>query len=175
MGKMTKQESYEERSKKFNWDSLTLANSYVFATAMKNKEICKGMLERFLNQKISNFNYLEVEKTLDKGPLSKSVRLDVYVESTEDVVFDIEMQAQDTKELKKRARYHRSMIDMESLEKGRNYRSLGDSYVIFVCQEDVFKQDQCRYTFQSTCEEVTNLKLEDGTYILFFYTKGSKD
>lgn len=174
MGKIIPQKSYEERSSAFDWNSLTLANAYVFATVMKNKAICKGMLERFLDQRISDFTYLEAEKTMDLGPLSKSVRLDVYVESSEDTTFDIEMQAQDTGELEKRARYHRSIIDIESLEKGRDYRQLGDSYVIFICRKDVFRQGQYRYTFKSSCEEVANLKLNDGSYILFFYTKGIK-
>jgi len=174
MKKIAPQKSYEERRIAIDWDSLNFTNAYLFATVMKNKQICKGVLERLLGHTVSDFSYLEVEKTMDQGLLSKSVRLDVYVESEADVAYNIEMQGQDTGELEKRIRYNRSMIDMETLEKGRSYRNLGESYVIFICKEDVFKRGQRRYTFRNTCEEVADLKLEDGTYILFFNTKGTK-
>jgi len=81
MQKIVPQQSYKERSQSFDWDSLTLSDAYLFATVMKNKAVCKGVLERLLGHEISDIDYLEVEKTLDQGPLSKSVRLDVYVKS----------------------------------------------------------------------------------------------
>ena len=69
---------------------------------------------------------------------AKSIRLDVYVKDNENIVYNIEMQASDTKELPKRSRYYQSLIDLQLIDKGQTYRKLNRSYIIFICLEDIF-------------------------------------
>ena len=47
----------------------------------------------------------------------------------------------DQKNLPKRARYYRGMIDLNILEKGKDYNQLKKSYVIFICNYDPFSRD----------------------------------
>ena len=42
---------------------------------------------------------------------------------------------------RKRTRYYQSMIDMDSLMKGQDYSELKDSYILFICKRDPFKDD----------------------------------
>jgi len=44
---------------------------------------------------------------------------------------------------------------------------LPSTVIIFITQEDIFGKDLAKYTFTEQCEEVANLKLEDGTTKIF--------
>ena len=46
-----------------------------------------------LNKKIKKIEVIEPEKTIETGYESRGIRMDVYVEDDEDVVYDVEMQA----------------------------------------------------------------------------------
>ena len=90
---------------------------------MRDKRLCKMLLERLLQTKIKDIVYLEEEKAIDIGKDAKSVRLDVYLEDG-NRVFDLEMQTTDKGNLPKRSRYYQGMIDLNTIEKGENYKKL---------------------------------------------------
>ena len=68
---------------------------------------------------------------------------------------------------RKRTRYYQSMIDMDSLMKGQDYSELKDSYILFICKRDPFKDEQKKhyelpcYTFKNTCSENPAVILND--------------
>lgn len=39
--------------------------------------------------------------------------------------------------------------------------------IIFITQDDIFKRDRVKYTFKERCEEIDDLRLEDGTTKIF--------
>lgn len=90
------------------WEELQIRDDFLFAKAMRDKRICKMLLERFLNTKITDIVYLEEEKAIDIKWDAKSIRLDVYVEDG-NWVFNLEMQTTNRKELPKRSRYYQGM------------------------------------------------------------------
>ena len=98
---------------------------------------------------------------------SKSVRFDVYTKDDKRI-FDLEMQTTDTKNLPKRARYYQSIIDTDNLSQGENYTKLKDSYVIFICLDDICNKELPVYFFENICRQDKNLKLNDRTYKVFF-------
>lgn len=49
--------------------------------------------------------------------------------------------------MKKRTRYYQAMIDMDVLEQGNSYDSLNQTYIIFICTFDLFKQNRHIYTY----------------------------
>ena len=49
---------------------------------------------------------------------SKGIRLDVYVEDDKETIYNIEMQTSSNKNLPKRTRYYRGMIDLNILQTG---------------------------------------------------------
>ena len=57
--------------------------------------------------------------------------------------------------------------------KGQEYDEIADSYIIFVCMEDIFGRGLYRYTFENTCQELPDLKLGDGVRKVFLNTKGT--
>jgi predicted transposase/invertase (TIGR01784 family) len=120
------------------YGNLSLANDFMFAKVMRNKVLCKKMLEVILNVDIEKIEYPEEQKAIDITQDAKSVRLDVYVKDAKSTIYNVEMQATDTKELPKRSRYYQDMIDLNLIEKGQPYSVLNKSYVIFICMSDVF-------------------------------------
>lgn len=73
---------------------------------------------------IERVEYPEEQKSIRPDVDARSVRLDVYVNDNRNSVYDIEMQAVDTKELPKRSRYYQSMMDLQLLDKGEHYKRL---------------------------------------------------
>lgn len=140
---------------------------------MRNKELCKKLLEVILQVKIAEIVYPEEQKTIDLTQDAKSVRLDVYVEDAEHTIYNIEMQATDTKNLPKRSRYYQSMIDLNLIEKGDSYNKLKKSYVIFICKNDLFGKNRSIYTFENICKEDPSIVLGDETTKIFLNAGGS--
>lgn len=102
------------------WESLTISNDFIFSKLMKDREICKEVLEEMLEIKIGNIEYIEDEKTIDLGLSSKGIRLDVYAED-ENRSFNVEMQVSNKPNLVKRSRYYQSLIDLNNLQEGEDY------------------------------------------------------
>ena len=99
----------------------------------------------------------------------------MYVEDKQNRSFDLEMQIADSDNIAKRMRYYQSLIDGDKLKRGQHYNALGDSYIIFICPFDKFKQGRHIYTFRESCDQDYNLKLNDGAVKIFLSTKGTAE
>ena len=152
------------------WENLTISNDFLFSKLMRDKEICKELIETLLHIKVGEINYIEEQKTIDIMYDKKAIRLDVYVED-EDKTYNIEMQVTNKKELAKRTRYYQAMIDLNTIEKGETYNKLKESYIIFICTFDPFNKGLSKYSFENICKGDNSLKLEDKTHKIFFNTK----
>lgn len=148
-------------------EELEFSDDFMFNQVMQNEKICIGVLERLLKIKIDHIERVELEKVIKPYYRSKSVRLDVYVKDS-NKVFDLEMQSRDFDDLPRRFRYYQSMVDANALLKGQPYEKLNDSYIIFICKKDPVGKNLPVYTFKETCQENTNLLLNDGSQKYFF-------
>jgi len=161
------------KAKSIDWEAMTMADGYLFAEVMQNKELCRGVISRLLGIKeISNLSYIVTEQTIKPGYLSKGVRLDVYIQDEGQAFYNLELQAKNTKELHKRSRYYSSTMDVAHLKAGEDYLGIQNNHVIFICQEDIFGLGLWRYSFENMCSEAVGLKLNDGARKVFFNTKG---
>lgn len=129
-------------------------------------DACKHLLELLLHIKIENMEMAN-EETLIIDHDAKAIRLDVYVKDS-DHVYDVEVQVVNTHDLPERARYYQSVMDVDMLKPGQTYNELKDSYVIFICMEDIFSLGLPLYTFKYLCKEDKNFELGDRTFKLFF-------
>ena len=116
-----------------------------------------------LNIQIESIRLARPEKTLDVDFFAKGIRLDVFVKNETDRSYDIEMQVIGKKHLPLRSRYYQSVLDISSLHAGEDYESLAESYVIFLCLEDIFHKGFPIYTFKSVYSEDNGLFLNDKT------------
>ncbi len=159
-----------------SWEELSISNDFLFGKVMQNPELCKELLQRILpDLKIDHIEYPELQKNIRQDIDAKSVRLDVYVKDEKAVVYDIEMQVSDTKELPKRSRYYQSMIDLQLIDKGQYYNELNRSYVIFICPFDAFGKGRHIYTFENICKEDGSISMGDEAVKIFLNAKGTMD
>lgn len=157
----------KEMSLAEKWEKAGLANNFIFYKVMRNNpKECKELLEILLEMEIDHID-MNQEETVIIDPNSKGIRMDVYLKN-ETQSFNIEMQATDTKELSKRARYYQGVMDVDNLKSGELYSKLKDSYVIFICLDDIFGKGFPLYNFENICEQDKNLKLNDRSYKYFF-------
>ena len=156
---------------------LTITDGYLFGTVMLNKEICKGVLEAILEIKITDIKFVELEKTVQNGYETKSVRFDVILKDDKGNIYNIEMQVstKGKKNLGKRTRYYQIMIDSLILKKGDDYSKLKKSIIIFICPFKLFDRKRQVYTFNTYCKEDKELQLNDDTTKIFISTKNKKD
>ena len=67
------------------------------------------------------------------------------------------------------------MIDLNILERGKDYKDLKKSFVIFVCIFDLFGEGRHIYTFENRCIQNPGLGLGDDTAKIILNTKGTMD
>ena len=154
------------------WQKLDITNDFLFNKIMENPEICKQLLEAILEVKIERIEYPQSQKSIRLQAKGKGVRLDVYVADEKHTVYNVEMQAQNTRELPLRSRYYQGIIDMDIISKGDGYDKLHTSYVIFICTFDLFGQGLYKYTFENRCVEDNSVMLGDKTCKIFLNAKG---
>ena len=154
-----------------SWEELTFADNFMFCTVLENNpELCRQLLELLLHIKIDHLEAPQSERTSQPAFDSKSVRFDVYTKDDKRI-FDIEMQTTDSKNLPFRARYYQSIIDTDNLSKGENYTKLKESFIIFICLDDIFGKELPVYFFENFCRQDKSLKLQDKAYKVFFNAK----
>lgn len=157
---------------KETYDDLKISNDFMFAKVMRNKRLCKKLLEVILGIEIEKIEYPEEQKTIDLSMDARSVRLDVYVKDDKETIYNVEMQTINTRNLPKRSRYYQGMIDLNLIEKGEDFNKLNKSYVIFICLEDIFKDGRCVYLFENLCIQDTSIHLNDETTKVFLNPQG---
>ena len=147
-------------------DELTFTDDGMFQAVLREPEICAELIERLLHISVKTVKYPKLEKKIAPYYTTKGVRLDVYLKD-DDKIIDIEIQSYPQEALGKRTRYYQSMIDIDSLMKGQDYIDLKDSYILFICKEDPFRDDDGKtfglpcYSFRNICEENVDVKLND--------------
>ncbi|MBQ8597082.1 MAG: Rpn family recombination-promoting nuclease/putative transposase [Lachnospiraceae bacterium] len=147
-----------------------LSDFALFLTVMKNPKAYRNTLSIILDEPDIRLKEVKVEQVILNKSGKRAIRLDAWALSTDDRQFDMEMQNdKDQDSLPKRSRFYQGLMDSPVLKSGKKtkYRNLPSSTIIFITQDDIFKRDLARYTFTEQCEEVADLKLEDGTTKIF--------
>ena len=148
---------------KKRFDDLTIADDFMFCKIMQDEGLCKQFLEMILAGDIGKITYLSSQNAIVTGSESKSVRLDLLVKDETGKSYDIEMQVSNEYNLPKRMRYYQAAIDIAFLDKGVHYKTLNDSYIIFICLFDAVGKGKPLYTFENVCLEDRQTLLQDGT------------
>ena len=124
--------------------------------------VCKEFLEMILANEIGKIAYLSPQNTVAVGIEAKSIRVDILVKDENGKSYDIEMQVSNEHNLPKRLRYYQAALDISFLDKGLHYKTLNDSYIIFVCLFDAIGKGKPLYTFENICLEDRQTLLQDG-------------
>ena len=152
------------------WEDLDITDDFIFTRIMRNKKLCRTLLEMILKVKVGKIKFLTSHHAIQIDPNAKGIIMDVYLKD-ENKVINVEMQASNHGDLPYRARYYQAAADIDTTPKGSQYSDLKQNYVVFICTFDPFHQGKPIYTFQNYCINYgVPIPLEDGTEKLFLNT-----
>ena len=157
------------------WEHATIQDNFVFSKTMELfPQLCRQLLELILDIPIKEISYPEREKTIETRIDGKGIRLDVFVQDQgAKRTFDVEMQVSNSAHLDMRIRYYQALLDMDSLKRGQHYGALNESFIIFICPFDRFKQGRHFYSFSERCDQDFSLTLKNKIHHIFLSTKGT--
>jgi predicted transposase/invertase (TIGR01784 family) len=134
------------------------------------------VLQSLTGKNVSEVKSLVAEKYLQITEDGRGVRYDVFVEDSEDVLYDAEMQNYDNSgELPLRTRYYQSMMDLSMMDVGYRFSQLKESYVIFICTFDPFGRGERCYDFSNRSGKKGEFPLGDKRTILIYNVMGKSD
>ncbi len=154
-------------------DKMNLLDRFLFNETVEDADIYNAIVEILMDEEIIMTNHSETEKELRVSPQLRQIRLDVIGMDEAGTVYQMEMQKENTYNLRKRSRFYQSQIDVSLLKPGcTNFNNLNDVTTILVAPFDIFGYKLYRYTFEEYCQEVPGLRLEDGARRIFINTHG---
>ena len=152
---------------------LNLLDKFLFDEAMDDPENVKTMLDIILSQNTNLKHPPQTEKEQRTSMDNRQIRLDVYAIDEDDVIYEVEAQKENTHNLPKRSRLYQGIIDSKLLPPGVvDFNLLNEVLIVLIMPFDLFGYELYRYTFQMRCEEVPELKLDDGATRIFLNTRG---
>lgn len=155
-------------------DSLNLVDKFLFDETFESAEAYSAAISILLEDEIELLNRPQTEKELRVSPQLRQVRLDVVGMDSKQKLYYTEMQKRDTKNLVRRSRYYQAQLDVSLLEPGCiDFNRLNDTCFILIAPFDIFGKGLYRYTFEGTCRECPELKLQDGATRVFINTRGT--
>ena len=118
----------------------------------------------------------ETQKDMKRLGGARSVCLDAYGTDSDRKKYDLEIQRADKGDEPHRARYHSSVLDIENLHSGQEFKELPDTYTIFITEEDFFGIGKPVYPIERMNLAAGNF-FEDGEHILYVNVeyKGESD
>ena len=97
---------------------------------------------------------------------NRSVRLDVLATDSEGRKFNAEIQRANKGAGKRRARYNSSMMDANLLNKGEDFDSLPETFVVFITENDVIGRGKALYPV-GRCFLDSGEIFDDGSHIIY--------
>ena len=108
----------------------------------------------------------ETQKDMKRLGGARSVCLDAYGTDSDMKKYDLEIQRADKGADPHRARYHSSVLDVENLRSGQEFKELPDTYTIFITERDFFGKGKPVYSIERMNLTAGSF-FEDGEHILY--------
>lgn len=137
-----------------------------------NLELAQFMLRIIIGKSDLVLTKEETQYDLQHLFGSRSITLDVFGEDSDGKQYDCEVQIADDGANAHRARYHSAAMDVDNLKIREDFRSLPDTYVIFITENDVWGEGQPIYLIERI-NTTTSKHFDDGEHII--YVNGAYD
>ena len=154
-------------------DFCLFDNIFMRICLADDKESIELILSIILPE-IKGLKVTEVKTEYDILSLSnKSVSLDAYAVDETGKLYDIEIQKDDRGATGKRARYNGSLMDLDFLKKGKDYKDLPTRYVVMISENgyNCYGEPLKEYVYQSKDGRL----LDDETHIVYVNGQNKSD
>lgn len=156
---------------------FNLSDFALFLSVMKNPEAHTNVLSIITGEPALQLEQIHVEEVVLNRKGRRAIRLDAWAVDTGKRQFCTEMQNDaGSDDVIRRARFYQSLLDAPALKSGKKtrYRRLPPTCITFITQKDLFGRDLAKYTFTEQCEEISGLRLKDGTVKIFLNMASKK-
>lgn len=154
--------------------NFNLSDFALFLSVMKNKTAYENVLSIIMNEDELELSEVKVEQVILNNVGKRAIRLDAWAVDKNNRQFNTEMQNDALHDdIRKRSRYYQGLLDSPILKAGwqTRYKNLPSTVIIFITQDDIFGKNLAKYTFSEQCEEISGMKLNDGTKKIFLNMK----
>ena len=103
-----------------------------------------------------------------------SSQLDILAQDSKGRYFNVEVQRSDEGAPARRARFYSSILDTHFLQPSKLYEELPDTYVIFITENDVLRDNLPLYDIRRTIKQ-TARDFEDGSHIIYVNSQRRDD
>ncbi len=157
-------------------EKFRLIDDTFMSVALEDIETAEFILRILLENDSLKIEKVKTQHTV-KSLTEHSVIFDCFAKDSSGCLYDIEVQRTKQGATPKRARYNSAVLDIDTLEKGKDYSELRDSYVIFITEDDYFNKGIAMYHIDRTVKELDNECFNDGSHIIYVNSKyqNSKD
>ena len=116
---------------------LNLLDKFLFDEAMDDPENVKIMLDIILSQNTKLKHPPQTEKEQRTSMENRQIRLDVYAMDEDDVIYEVEAQKENTRNLPKRSRLYQGIIDSKLLPPGvADFNLLNEVLIVMITPFD---------------------------------------
>lgn len=148
-------------------DELTLFDDDLMSRVFdKNIEATELLLRIILKRRIKVISVNGQEEMKNPAVGGRNITLDVHALDENGEEIDIEVQGNSEGAHVKRARYHSSVLDSRMLKESQEFKTIKDSYVIFIYKHDKFRKGLPLYHIDRYVRETREL-FEDGSHIIY--------
>ena len=146
---------------------VRFTDDFFFGRLMQDKKLCRQLAEVLLGLKVENVEFHETQRALRREKHSHGIQLDVMLEDSKQVIV-FEAQMANKGDIERRTRFYQGVLDTATLHRGSSYRSLKDTYIVFICTFDPFALDLPVYTVNHVFKEAPKKNYDDGTNAIFY-------
>mgnify|MGYP003303252072 CR=1 FL=1 len=161
---MTAEQKYQEMLQRIRGFRL-LDDDFMTKCFEENIEATELVLGIVLNKPDIKVEKVQTQYSM-KNIKGRSLRLDIYATDSENKKYNIEIQRADKGAGAKRARYNSSIIDSNILPTGVEVENLGETYVIFITENDVIGKNKPIYHIERYIREAEEY-FNDGSHIIY--------
>ena len=169
------------------FEELDVIDDYMANAAASDpvvgKAFARALVEGLLQKELGEHVRVNVQRSvLGDTPEKRGIRMDLEVaefdENSLDAmpvnIYDVEPNKRKDIDILKHNRFYQAKIDSQGLKSGeKDFVRLPNLFVIMITNYDPFGYDYMLYTVRNMCEEVPELKYEDGLCYLYFNTSGT--
>ncbi|HIS62080.1 MAG TPA: Rpn family recombination-promoting nuclease/putative transposase [Candidatus Scybalomonas excrementigallinarum] len=154
-------EEYLERLKKFR----LMDDDFMSKCFEDNIECTELVVQIVLERQDLKIEQVHAQHQI-KNLQGRSIILDIYAMDSTGKRYNIEIQRADKGAVTKRARYHSSVIDSNTIMAKEEYDQLPETYVIFITEHDVLKKNLPIYHIERVIQE-TGEYFGDEAHIIY--------
>lgn len=172
------------------FEELDVIDDFLMNAVATDPEVgeafCRTVLSVLLQKNIRKLHVAAQKTVPAMRPELRGIRMDVEImeeiagknrrKGEPDMnIYDLEPHLQKGMNFPKHNRFYQAKIDSRLMKSGeRDFSKLPNLFVLTITNFDVFGKDYMMYRFWNHCEEVPELKYEDGLQFIYFYTNGTK-